>query len=145
MPKKAQKNVSDEVKLRRISIVRFIYLYLIAAITFITFVIGAVGIVDTVMKSYVFHVDDYYYSQPYMVCEKYTMGKDGVYIDNPNYQPCLDMQKEAENQRVKKPISDDTARNLSIGIAQVLIAFPLWIFHWRIIEKDRKENQRKFA
>jgi hypothetical protein len=145
MPQKAQKPVTEDVKLRRISIVRFIYLYLIAAITFITFVIGAVGIVDTVMKAYVFKVDDYYYSQPVMICEKYTMGKDGVYLDNPNYAVCLEQQKTAEEQRLKKPISDDTARNLSIGIAQVLIAFPLWIFHWRIIEKDRKQNQRKFA
>jgi hypothetical protein len=145
MPKKGQKPVSEDVKLRRISIVRFIYLYMIAAITFITFVIGAVGIVDTVMKAYVFHVNDYYYSQPYMVCEKYSMGKDGVYIDNPNYAVCEEQQKLAQQENTKKPISDDMARNLSIGIAQVLIAFPLWIFHWRIIEKDRKENQRKFA
>jgi hypothetical protein len=145
MPKKGQKPVSEDVKLRRISIVRFIYLYMIAAITFITFVIGAVGIVDTVMKAYVFKVDDYYYSQPYMYCEKLTMGKDGIYIDNPNYQDCVSAQEKADLERKKKPISDDMARNLSIGIAQVLIAFPLWIFHWRIIEKDRKENQRKFA
>ncbi|MBN1494781.1 hypothetical protein JW911_03550 [Candidatus Peregrinibacteria bacterium] len=139
-----KKPATQETKLKRISVVRFIYLYLIAAITFITFIIGAVGIVNTVMKNYVFNVDEdyyyYYYAQPLMMCEKYIMGRDNTYIENPNYQECIKAQQEAEIERTKKPISDDTARNLSIGIAQVLIAFPLWIFHWRIIERDRKEK-----
>jgi len=140
--KAAQKPLTEDTKMKRISVVRFIYLYMIAAITFITFIIGAVGIVDTVMKNFVFHVEDYSYSQPVMYCEKFTMGKEGAYIDNPNYTECITSQEKAEKVQVKKFVSDETARSLSISIAQVLIAFPLWIFHWRIIERDRKEKKQ---
>lgn len=41
------------------SIIRFIYLYLISAISFIVFLIGAVNLVDIVIKTFVFQVDEY--------------------------------------------------------------------------------------
>lgn len=145
MPPKAS-SVSD--KKDRISIIRFIYLYLITAITFIVFIIGAVTIVDVVLKAYVFNVDeyDYGYDRPVMICEKYAMGAEGEYVDNPNYEDCLLKQKASEETYEKEntgTLSDESARRLSIGIAQVFVAFPLWIFHWRIIERDRKERRKK--
>jgi len=131
----------EQPRINKISIIRFIYLYLITAITFIVFIIGAVTIVNTALKVYVFHVDEYYTGSPMMYCEKMIYTKEGTTMDNPNYQDCIAQQTKAEEERKSKPLSDDAARNLSIGIAQVLIAFPLWIFHWRIIERDRKEKK----
>lgn len=129
-------------KMRGNSIIRYIYLYLISAITFIIFVIGAVNIVDTGLKEFVFDIDDYDYARPIPVfmCERHLETE-----DNEAYENCLLKQKtyeEVEDEKEKPLLSNDAKRRLSIGIAQVLVAFPLWIFHWRRIERDRKEQKK---
>lgn len=124
------------------SIIRFIYLYLISAITFIVFLFGAVTIVDQGLKSFVFGVEEYDYNRPMPVmidCERY------VGLDDDSYENCLKKMELVEEKEVavKKPaFTNEAKRRLSIGVAQVLVAFPLWIFHWGIIERDRK---RKYA
>jgi len=128
------------IKRSKISIIRFIYLYLISAITFIVFLIGAVTIVDQGLKSFVFGVEEYDYNRPVPImidCERY------IGLNDDSYENCLkkmDLIDEKE-EAVKKPaFSNESKRRLSIGIAQVLVAFPLWIFHWGIIERDRKRK-----
>jgi len=132
-------------------IIRYIYLYLISAITFIVFIIGAVNLVNIAIKTFVFDVDDNYfrYEKPMIVtCEKYILSPGGQqYIENPNYDMCIAAQeeknKETEEEKDDGKLSYETARELSIGIAQILVAFPMWIFHWRIIERDRKKKKLK--
>lgn len=130
-----------ETKRSKISIVRFIYLYLISAITFIVFIIGAVTLVNQGLKSFVFGVEEYdYYDRPYPVmieCEKY------VGISDEDYEACIQKMETAEGEVEKSMFTNEAKRTLSIGIAQVLVAFPLWIFHWRIIERDRKRREKK--
>jgi hypothetical protein len=136
-------------KANKISVIRFIYLYLITAITFIVFLIGAVNIVDTIFKTYVFHVDGYEWESAYPICEKYNHGpgaseekyQDGPGASEEKYQECIEQNEKSE----KTALSRETKRRLSVAIAQILVAFPLWIFHWRIIEKDRKNSGRATA
>jgi len=129
-------------KRSKVSIVRFIYLYLITAITFIVFIIGAVSIVDQALKSFVFNVEEYdYYDRPVPVMDC------GMYLEIEGeveaYENCLAKQKETlEPETKKSKFTNEAKRRLSIGIAQVLVAFPLWIFHWRIIERDRRERRK---
>lgn len=141
MPKSTQSEFKR--KLQRVSIIRFIYLYLITAITFVVFIIGAVNIVDTVLKAYVFDVDEYDWERPVVICEQFIPGPEGERASNPYYEECLAKQKIVEEKdKEAGKLSKESARRLSIGIAQVLVAFPLWMFHWRIIERDRKERKR---
>ena len=129
-------------------IIRYIYLYLISAITFIVFIIGAVNLVDIALKTFVFEIEDDYmrYDRPIMMtCEKYILSPDGKeFIENMNYETCVAAQETEEIvEENNGKISSGTARDLSIGIAQILVAFPLWLFHWRIIERDRKKKKSK--
>jgi hypothetical protein len=130
-------------KRSKVSIIRFIYLYLITAITFIVFIIGAVNIVNQAFKSFVFGVEEYdYYDRPVVMmdCEMYLSPDQ----DAEAYTNCLEKQKAmgiAENEIPTSKFTNEAKRTLSIGIAQVVVAFPLWIFHWRIIERDRKERK----
>lgn len=127
-------------KRSKVSVIRFIYLYLITAITFITFIIGAVNIVDTGLKSFVFQVDEYEYRitpAPNLMCERFLGDEDPEAYDN-----CLEKQKAGmEKEEEPKGLSNNAKRKFSIGIAQVLVAFPLWLFHWRIIERDRRRKR----
>lgn len=130
-------------KRSKVSIIRFIYLYLITAITFIVFIVGAVNIVNQGFKSFVFGVEEYdYYDRPVVMldCEMY-LGPDQ---DAETYTNCIEKQKARETSESEMPTSkftNEAKRTLSIGIAQVVVGFPLWIFHWRIIERDRKERK----
>lgn len=128
-------------KMSKISIVRFIYLYLISAITFIIFVIGAVSIVDQGLKSFVFGVTEYdYYERPVMVnCDMYLKIDDES--SKQAYDECLKNQELYVNQQEKSSFTDESKRRLSIGVAQVLVAFPFWLFHWKIIERDRRRKR----
>ena len=139
MPAKKTKSKVD--KKEKVSVIRFIYLYIITAVTFIVFIIGAVTIVDVVLKEFVFDIDDDYPARPEMICERHLQvpGEEGPNEDA--YEKCIELQKQIEEERDKKLISDSAARKLSIGISQVAVGFPLWIFHWRIIERDRKKRK----
>lgn len=135
-------------KTRKVSIIRFIYLYIISAITFIVFLIGAVSLVNLGLKVFVFDIDeDYYrYNEPYVSCEYLVVKTPEGEMDEAAqeaYEDCIDRQEEAEAKRESRWISESHARDLSIGIAQVLVSLPLWIFHWRTIERDRKERKIK--
>ncbi len=128
-------------KRNKLSIIRFIYLYLITAITFIVFIIGAVNIVDQSLKSFVFNVEEYDYTRPVVAaieCERFLESD-----DEEAYHDCLDKQKQASEQENKSRFTNEAKKRISIGIAQVLVALPLWIFHWRIIERDRRERKSK--
>jgi len=129
-------------KRSKISIIRFIYLYLISAITFIVFIIGAVTLVNQGLKTFVFGVEEYdYYDRPAVPIMIDCSDYEGEDLD-----ACIKKQEmitEKEEEPTKSIYTNEVKRTLSIGIAQVLVAFPLWIFHWRIIERDRKRRRTK--
>ena len=118
-----------------------------SAVTFIVFLIGAIGLVNIGVKTFVFQVEDYGYDYMREDCNRFMYGPkivptpegaESLHVEkndqNQQYLDCLEEQKEREEKQL---VSPQVARDLSIGIAQILIAFPLWIFHWRKIEKER--------
>lgn len=136
-PKKSEIKNSSKV-----SIIRFIYLYIITAITFIVFIIGAVSVINVVLKEFVFEIDEGYYRKPHAICETHMRTRDDGSIDSGAYEKCLERQEKIESDRKQRAISESAARTLSIAIAQILVGFPLWIFHWKIIERDRKDYKK---
>ncbi|MBD3156747.1 hypothetical protein GF369_02865 [Candidatus Peregrinibacteria bacterium] len=143
---KGKKNHSDD---KKVSIIRLVYLYIISAITFIVFLIGAVSLVNLGLKVFIFDIQEDYYrpESPVMVCERYSpivkeTEEETEYdkLQREAYEECLEKQRKREEEQESRWISQSVARDLSIGIAQVLVALPLWLFHWRIIERDRKKR-----
>lgn len=137
----AKKTKSSFKNKEKVSVTRFIYLYIITAVTFIVFIIGAVTIVDVVLKEFVFDIEGDYPARPEMVCERYLQVPGEEEPNEEAYEKCIELQKQIKEEREKKLLSNSAARKLSIGIAQVAVGFPLWIFHWRVIERDRKERK----
>ena len=143
---KAKSKYSDY---KKVSIIRLVYLYIISAITFIVFLIGAVSLVNLGLKVFIFDLQEDYYrpESPIMVCERYAPPvKEGETesfnsdLQREAYEDCLEKQQKLEEERESRWISQSVARDLSIGIAQLLVALPLWLFHWKIIEQDRKKR-----
>lgn len=128
--------------------IRNIYLYLVALIGLVVFVMGAVGFVDTVFKTYVFEVDDSYYFDPYSYsygdfCNQYKVDPsdpDGYRMIPPSDDDVKKCELELELQR-EKSIKNNSGRQFSISFSQILIGLPLWIYHWKLIQ--RKYRRKK--
>ncbi len=125
---------------------RNVYLYLVAIIALITGVIGAVGLIDNVLKNYVFQVNEFYYTEPYPANKGYgceaqyadpTDSKKMITPTKEEVEKCKQVQKEQQEQQRKNNIG----REFSISIAQLMIGIPLWLFHWSIIQKENKRKE----
>lgn len=139
--------VEHDGKAKSLRVIRNVYLYLVAMIGLITFVFGSIGIIDNVLKNYIFQVDEsYYYAEP-------VTGRGGIctqaYLDpldttgkkmvQPTAVEIDECEKRYEEQR-KVSRNSEIGREFSISIAQILIGLPLWLFHWGIIQREYRRK-----
>lgn len=103
---------------------RNIYLYLVCLITLIMVIVATVGLVRSTVE--LVYPDPSYYNQPMPVDEK---GK-----------PTL---TEEEWERQRQASIDSSRRyavlNLVGNAAMLLVAGPLYVYHWRKIEVEKAE------
>ena len=133
---------------KSLRIIRNVYLYLVAMIGLIVLVIGSVGVVNNVLKNYVFQVDESVYMRgPYDYDEcKYSPepvpipeGGKRIELSEEEIKECevrMADQKEAYRE-------NEMRREFSISIAQILIGWPLWYFHWGIIQREYRRKKFK--
>jgi len=130
-------------------IVRTIYLYTVALISLIFLCVGIGNIVNTSLKAYVFpeaEKKDYYAcnTQPYflssvdlqkMKATAPTIDQqtqiDNLLRDYENWQKENTGETCIKAERQKKQVDAST---------MILIALPLYLFHWRIIKKEKQET-----
>ncbi|MBT3864443.1 hypothetical protein HOE67_00940 [Candidatus Peregrinibacteria bacterium] len=112
---------------------RVIYMYLVALISVIVFIIGAVNLIDTGLKTWVFPVDDYYYEDISMNCGKTLIAEEGRFDNTEECEVHYEAQKErnANNQR---------NRDLAFGVSMTIVSFPIWLFHLGMIRRDKKRK-----
>lgn len=137
------------------SIIRLIYLYLVALIGLVVFLIGGVGMVNTGLKV-VLDVDgEYYYTSAKDVCrgqfgERYVGGPksvpapaivDGVVVktvdqNSAEFKQCV----TDEEERQLKQQSNDRRRNIAEALAMMILGAPIWLYHWHVIQRDHKQS-----
>ena len=101
--------------------IRLIYLYLFSFVGLLVAVIGAVRLVDLALKVYVFEgADRYEYIAPRI---------EGQEIDRTEEK----MVQERETERQRK-------RELSGSISMILVGAPLYLYHWRTIQRENKKT-----
>lgn len=136
-------------------VIRNVYLYLVAMIGLITLIFGAVGLIDNVMKNYVFQVDETFYYDPYSfagrggVCnQQYVDPKDpsGTTMLAPTEAEIADCEVNMEKQR-EQTRRNEMGRQFSIAIAQIAVGLPIWLFHWGVIQKEyrRKKEDKEIT
>ena len=132
--------------------VRVVYLYLMTAIGLIVFIIGAVSILNLGLKTFIFtQADrDYYIERPNALylnrdleqaeaiknCESLT-AEDQEMIQNwlVDYQAWKEKSEKVDYPRSNRE------RSAAQAIAMILVGFPIYLFHWTRIKKDRKIEQ----
>ena len=127
--------------------VRIVYLYLMTAIGLIVFIIGSVTIVNTGLKAFVFRKADMNYgsgpSEIYMqktveqaqtlsTCDKLTESERASIA-----MWLTDYKVWQETQKNQNPATSNRQREAATAIAMILVGFPVYFIHWRIIQKEK--------
>lgn len=100
--------------------IRLLYLYLFSFVGLLIAIIGSVQLVDLGLKTYVFKVSNYtYYSEPRLE------GKNQLSVE----------EMEARN---KKQEDNQRKRQVSNSLAMILVGTPVYLYHWKTIEKEKK-------
>lgn len=101
---------------------RNIYLYLVCLITLIMVIVATVGLVQNTVRL-IYPEVGYYYSEPV------KEGADGLTQDE------IDRQRELDQQRAQQ----QAIYSLVGNVAMLLVAGPLYVYHWRKIEIEHAE------
>lgn len=103
--------------------VRLIYLYLFSFVGLLVVVVGSVRIVDLGLKVFVFKNADRYDTYPV-----YPAMVDGRPVD-----------MAAEKTRADTESTRQRQRDLSNSLAMIAVGLPLYVYHWKTIQKENKK------
>jgi len=126
------------------STIRNIYLYLVSVIAIVIMVISAIGIVNLVLTEYVLDVKSYeVLSEPYECTDDYKLvGRGDVDTEgmklvanksDETYEECVARVTERNFISHENQVKRDWVTWLSM----LIVAFPVFLFHWRIIRKEK--------
>ena len=139
-------------KVKKVSIIRYIYLYLITAITIIMVIISSVGFIKIVLEKYVFEVKGWGELEDpksYWECSDdtlfYTYDTAGKRVPKDVAKTKEQMEKEKtecqESTKLRREIQDDNElkREIVWWLSMIIVALPLFLLHWGIIRKESKK------
>ncbi len=137
--------------MNRYPLIRTIYLYLFTIIGLALLTIGAVRFVDMGLRAFIFTEADEEqrsaYLQPPLYfpvenIEKLTGNETLSDQEKAQIRQLLQDYKAWQENRAKiDPVTARRHRDASINLALILIGLPLYIYHWRIIGKEIKNNR----
>lgn len=132
-------------------IVMTVYLYVVSLISLIFFAVGVGNLINTSLKAYVFpeaekrdynmcNNQPYYYSP----AEVQKLGQTVALTTDEKTQ--LDnMIKDYDIWKAENTgdacIKSERQKRMLDAITMILIAFPLYIIHWRMARKERQEAE----
>ncbi len=119
----------------RKELIRTLYLYLFSLIGLVVVVMGLVHLVDLGLKVYVFKKADQVLIYP----ESTRPAKTSPELEETTLTP--EEQKKYEQEQLEYQIKQreaDRERNAANALAMILVGTPLFLYHWKIIQKDKK-------
>ncbi|KKS18490.1 MAG: hypothetical protein UU76_C0021G0004 [Parcubacteria group bacterium GW2011_GWC1_41_7] len=110
--------------------IRKFYLYLFALIGLILIVVGSVRLVNLALTKWVFPQADVYYEYP---APKPVSVDEKVRYQEPS-------KEELEAYRIKERTAR-RQRDAAGAIALLLVGFPLYGYHWKMIKSEEKKDR----
>ncbi|MBI5077553.1 hypothetical protein HZB94_04200 [Candidatus Falkowbacteria bacterium] len=137
-------------------VIRTIYLYLFTLLGLVLITIGSVRFIDMALKAWVFKLAEeeerLNYNIPPYPAE--FVSKMNVEQLNPKKSVQLTQEeidqlkylisdyKNWKEQRDKvDPVLSHRHQNASINLALMLVGLPLYLYHWRVIKKETRDNK----
>lgn len=111
-----------------------IYLYILSFVGIIITVVSVIGLLNLVLKEYVFQVN----TTPYYPIE-FCRTQKNLNGENPTPEEIAKCEQE-QIQRDKDIALNDIKRDLSNNIAGFVVGLPLWLYHWGLIRKEKEEE-----
>lgn len=103
---------------------RLLYLYLFSFVGLLVTVIGSIQLFDLGIRSVVFpDADIYNYARPQIEC----VG-----------EKCAEVTSAEEAQaQAQEDARKNRQRELSNSLAMIVVALPLYLYHWKLIKKEK--------
>lgn len=116
----------------KFNLIKNIYLYLVSFVTLMMIVVSLYSLIDTSLKQWVFTEADRYYYE--------TMPK--PVIGNGEEAKMTDEQWQIEQERMatqeERNRKSNLQRDLTRNISMLLVALPLFAYHWYLIRRKDK-------
>lgn len=112
--------------------IRLIYLYLFSFVGLIVFVIGCIRLVDLGLKVYVFKNAD-----------TYTFQRMPTYPDDKRSAAQIEQENASQEKFQKEEAIRNRQREVSGALAMMIIGGPLYIYHWKTIQRENKSTSKK--
>lgn len=124
--------------MERKELIRTIYLYLFSIVGLVLVVIGLVKLIDLGLKSYIFTSAEQYIRYPEygMVKPVSAPGMETTELTEEEMAEYRAAQEEAE--RLQR--QSTRARTASNAIALLIVGVPLFLYHWKNIQEDKRSR-----
>jgi hypothetical protein len=100
---------------------RLLYLYLFSFVGLLIVVIGTISMVNLGLKAFIFRDADTYETYP---------------VSDPNGK--IVTSPEEEKARQQRDLSRQRQRDLAQSISMIAVGLPLYLYHWKTIQKEKK-------
>lgn len=112
-----------------LSWIKTVYLYLVSLISLIILVIAAIMLINMGLKTWIFtKADSNIYYSPKIDCSDEKMK---------SLPECLDPNWEQKQQQAEKDSrSAQKQRDAAQAIAMILVATPVFLYHWKLTRKE---------
>ena len=126
------------LRMERKELIRTIYLYLFSLVGLVIVVIGLVNLVDLGLKTFVFKNADQPIRYPSYPYPAKILSPDGQ-------EPAMTAEEQAkfeadQAEAEKKQRQSERERSASQALAMIIIGTPLFIYHWKTIQSEKKRD-----
>ena len=103
------------------------YLYLVSIISLVIMVVAGIMLINLALKAWVFKEADRYAVYP---CVAQQVSPDGKEV------PCDPKVTEAQKKADEQNRTSQRQQSAAQAIAMILVATPVWFYHWRAARKE---------
>lgn len=136
-------------------LIRTIYLYLFALLGLVLLIIGGVRFINMGLKAFVFtkaeQEERLMYKQPPVAypIERFqeiaASGQTAVTLTEQERimlnQWLVDYKNWQTQYDTLDPVTASRHRDASLNLSLIIVGFPLYLFHWRIIRRETKQRE----
>lgn len=123
----------DTIPSNKVAIIKNIYLYLVSFVALMMIIFSAADMLNIALRTYIFtKADDFggYYGYP-VVCPETPTSTTGT----PDRGKGECITEEEQKKRDVEMRSSQKQRDLVRDISFILVAAPVFAYHWRIVRK----------
>lgn len=118
--------------------IRRTYYYLVCFATLIMMIVGGVQVVRSTLD--LFFPEEYYRMSPVDVYDRYPQTRTDGTADAPFTREELIQLADEEADRMRQQARRRALRSLLGNIALLLIASPVYLYHWRKVRADEESS-----